>query len=247
MKQQQDIMGMPITVEVVGRDDAAVLIKKVFDYFKDVDEKFSPFKSQSEVTKINNGEIFPGEYSDEMKQVLDLTEKTWRETNGYFEVVFNGQFNPSGLVKGWAIQNAAQILRRAGVKNFYINAGGDIEVGGKNEADQTWSVGIRNPFAQDKVAKIVYTAGGGIATSGTYLRGEHIYNPKNGAAVNEIVSLTVIGPNIFDADRYATAAFAMGKKAIEFIEKLIGFEGYMIDTQGIGTMTSGFDKYSIKQ
>ena len=84
----------------------------------------------------------------------------------------------------------------------------------------------------------------GIATSGTYIRGQHIYNPKKrGEPVTEIVSLTVIGPNVYEADRFATAAFAMGSAGIHFIEDLEGFEGYMIDPHGLATYTSGFERY----
>ena len=90
--------------------------------------------------------------------------------------------------------------------------------------------------------KIVYLSGQGIATSGTYARGQHIINPlEPNVPITEIVSLTVIGPNVYEADRFATAAFAMGKSGIEFIENLEGFEGYMIDSQGIATYTNGFD------
>ncbi len=57
------------------------------------------------------------------------------------------------------------------------------------------------------------------------------------------MSLTVIGPNIYDADRFATAAFAMGRDGIYFIENLEGFEGYMIDKNGMATFTTGFEGY----
>ena len=83
-----------------------------------------------------------------------------------------------------------------------------------------------------------------MATSGTYVRGQHIYNPKNSdQPVTGIVSLTVIGPDIYEADRFATAAFAMGPAGIIFIEQLAGFEGYMIDPNGLATYTSGFERY----
>jgi thiamine biosynthesis lipoprotein len=85
----------------------------------------------------------------------------------------------------------------------------------------------------------------GIATSGTYERGQHIYNPiTKKTEISDIVSLTVIGPNVFEADKFSTPAFAMGKVGIEFIESLPGFDGYMIDKDGIATMTSGFDEYT---
>ena len=83
-----------------------------------------------------------------------------------------------------------------------------------------------------------------MATSGTYIRGQHIYNPfERSQPITEIVSLTVIGPNVYEADRFATAAFAMGRVCIDFIEQQNGLEGYMIDQDGIATLTSGFEKY----
>ncbi len=84
----------------------------------------------------------------------------------------------------------------------------------------------------------------GIATSGSYRRGQHIYNPHNAnAPLTEIVSISVIGPNVYEADRFATAAFAMGKQGINFIENLKGFEGYMINKDGIAVQTSDFVRY----
>jgi thiamine biosynthesis lipoprotein len=61
--------------------------------------------------------------------------------------------------------------------------------------------------------------------------------------MTDIVGLTVIGPNIYEADRFATAAFAMGREGIMFIENLAGFEGYMIDQHGQATFTSHFTRY----
>jgi thiamine biosynthesis lipoprotein len=89
----------------------------------------------------------------------------------------------------------------------------------------------------------------GIATSGTYERGDHIYNPQGRQIPklvrndSEVVSVTVIAKNIYDADRFATAAFAMGRNGIYFLEAKKGLEAYMIDKQGIATSTNGFSKY----
>jgi thiamine biosynthesis lipoprotein len=86
-----------------------------------------------------------------------------------------------------------------------------------------------------------------VATSGTYERGKHIYNPKTGkTAESDIASISIIGPNVYEADRFATAAFAMGREGINFIASLLGFEGMMIDNDGVATMTDGFEKYAIK-
>lgn len=166
------------------------------------------------------------EWSEDMKTVFELSKQTKKETNGYFDIFHNGKYDTSGMVKGWAIQNAAQILKKHGFKNFYIEAGGDIQVFGKNKKSENWRVGIRNPFNRHEIVKAIVINNEGVATSGTYIRGQHIYNPlKPGDKLTELVSLTVIGPNIYEADRFATAAFAMGRKGINFIAGLTGFEG----------------------
>lgn len=235
MKQTKLIMGMPITVDIETSDPD--IFKKVFAFFIKVDKKYSPFKKTSEVTKINAG---AKKISPEMQKILDLCAKTKQETNGYFDVYYNGIFNPSGLVKGWAIFNAGKIIENSGFKKFFVEAGGDIQANGK-----IWRVGIKNPFNKNQIVKVLKIKNKGVATSGNYERGRHIFNPKTGKAADEIAGITVIGPNIYEADRFATAAFAMGKLGINFIEKRQGLEGYMIDKQGMATFTSGFKKYEI--
>jgi thiamine biosynthesis lipoprotein len=236
-------MGMPITVKMVGPEVDDKIFKEVFDYFRYVDSKYSTYKPDSEISLINAG-LPKSRWSNEMKAVLSMCDQTKRQTNGYFDIVRGGQRDPSGLVKGWAIQNAAGILVNRGYRNFYIDAGGDIQVSGKNSRGLPWRVGIRNPFNRDEIIKTITVNTEGVATSGTYIRGQHIYNPlKPKEAIKDIVAITIIGPDIYNADRFATAAHAMGKKGIEFIEKLRGYEGYMINRDKTATMTSGFDGY----
>jgi thiamine biosynthesis lipoprotein len=186
------------------------------------------------------------QFSPEMKEIFALAEKTRMESGGYFNILTPaGNYNPSGIVKGWAILNASKILLSVGFKNFYVDGGGDIQTHGKNNSGVPWSVGIKNPFEQEQIVKVIYPGNRGVATSGTYIRGQHIYNPLGREeAITEIVSLTVIGPDVCEADRFATAAFAMGKKGIYFIEEMDGLEGYLIDNKGTGTGTSGFAKYT---
>ena len=122
-----------------------------------------------------------------------------------------------------------------------VNAGGDSASSGVNAKGEAWSVGIRNPFKREEIVKVLYPHGRGVATSGSYIRGAHIYNPHAPEEeLRDITSLTVVGPDVLEADRYATAAFAMGRNGIAFIERQPGLEGYAIDANGIATMTSGF-------
>lgn len=238
MKKIDFIMGMPVTIEISKSANKQISksIEEVFNYLREVDKKYSPFKKDSEIGKFNRGE----KVSAETMEVLDLCEKTKKETGGYFNIVkADGKIDPSGLVKGWAIQKAADILRKKGYKKFFVEIAGDAEIVGKN-----WKWGIRNPFNKKEIVKVLNLSNCGIATSGTYERGQHIYNPvTKSAEITDTVSITVIGPDVYEADRFATAAFAMGKAGIGFIESRPNLEGYMIDKNGIATFTSGFDKY----
>lgn len=253
MTRTELIMGMPITVVIPDREgldraggrfrtvDAAA--EAVFASFRAVDERFSPYKETSESCRIDRGELDPERASEEMREVLGLAEDTRRRTDGYFDVRYKGRFDPSGLVKGWAIWRAARILDDDGFVSFCVEAGGDIEVRGANDEGQAWVIGIRSPFDPSLLIRRLRLPSCGIATSGTYIRGEHIYNPRAETPANEIASLTVIGPNVYEADRFATAAFAMGARGIEFMAGLPGFEAYMVDAAATAVYTPGFARY----
>jgi thiamine biosynthesis lipoprotein len=244
MKQTRLLMGMPITIELVDAWAPSDIFERVFTYFTSVDQTFSTYKPSSEISRINNREITIAQASQDMRTIFALAERTRQETNGYFDIARDGVYDPSGLVKGWAIYQAAQIMRLAGCRNFFIDAGGDIQLVGNNSQSRPWRVGIRNPFNLHQIVKVLAVSNCGVATSGTSIRGQHIYSPKtDGQLVTDIVSLTVVGPNIYEADRFATAAFAMSDEGIRFIERLEGFEGYMIDRRGQATFTSGFARY----
>jgi thiamine biosynthesis lipoprotein len=244
MKQTRLLMGMPITIEVLDATVSADVFDRVFRYFAYVDQTFSTYKASSEISLINNHAITVEQASQDVRTIFALAEQTRQETDGFFDITRDGFYDPSGVVKGWSIYHAAQIMRLDGCRNFAIDAGGDIQAVGKNSRGQPWRVGIRNPFTMHEIVKVLAISNRGVATSGTYIRGQHIYNPKtNRQPMTDVVSLTVIGPNIYEADRFATAAFAMGAEGIRFIERLEGFEGYMIDRYGRATFTSGFTRY----
>ena len=238
------LMGMPITVEIVEAVPDAVL-DSAYRYFDSVDRRFSTYKDDSEISAINRGEIGPRDYSPDMLQVFAIAEQTRIDSDGYFSIVRpDGKRDPSGIVKGWAIRNTARLIAVQGAKNFYVEAGGDIQTAGQNAEGSAWIAGIRNPFNETEIVKAVKIEGRGIATSGSYVRGAHIYDPhRPGATLTDIVSLSVIGRDVLEADRFATAAFAMGREGIHFLQGLPGIEAYMIDKTGTATMTTGFKAY----
>ncbi|MBA3789055.1 FAD:protein FMN transferase [Patescibacteria group bacterium] len=246
MHHTRSIMGMPVILEIVDGTDTQVIIDRIFNYFISIDDRFSTYKSESEISEINKGVVASVTYSDEMSEVLRLAEQTREETGGYFDIhTPGGQLDPSGIVKGWAINNAAKLLRDGGHAHFYLEIAGDIQTSGRNGEGEEWSIGIRNPFNHAEIVKVLYPHEKGVATSGNYIRGNHVYNPLFPTQVpNDFVSLTVIGPNVYEADRFATAAFAMEKEGLYFLEHQDDFEGYAIDANGIATMTTGLEKYT---
>jgi thiamine biosynthesis lipoprotein len=246
MKKIRTIMSMPVTVEVVGDAVPESDIEAVFDRLVEIEERFSRFKPTSELSVINAGVLTPEQYSSDMQEVLALCAQTRDETGGYFDVQRpDGTIDTSGIVKGWAILKAAEMLTGFGYDNFCVEAGGDIQVRGRNAEGGMWRVGIRNPFgAYNDIVKVVELDNVGIATSGSYERGKHIYNPHDYAdELTNVVSISVIAPNVLEADRFATAAFAMGTDGIYFIERQDGLEGYQIDNSGVATETTFFHAY----
>jgi thiamine biosynthesis lipoprotein len=236
-------MGMPVTIEIINCRDQKIF-KQVFDFFRGIDQQFSPYKKNSEVSQINRGVLKENDFSVKMKKILSLAKKTELQTDGYFNVFQNHTFDPSGIVKGWAILEAAKILKKNGQKNFFIEAGGDIQVSGRNDSGERWKIGIKNPFQPSEIVKVLNISSHGVATSGSYERGQHIYNPKGGEVTDDVVSLTVIGHNIYEADRFATAAFAMGEKGLQFIDSITGLEGYAIKKNGVAIFTRNFDQFT---
>lgn len=240
-------MGMPITVEVGDAGVTPHHLDAVFAYFAAVDDAFSTYKETSEISRLNRGELADDQYSADLREILALSEQTKRETRGYFDIRRDdGSLDPSGIVKGWAIRNAAQLLRDAQFRNFYVEAGGDIEVAGTKDG-QPWRAGIRSPFNRRENVKILALTDCGIATSGTAVRGQHVYNPhRRDTSLLDVVSVTVVAANVYEADRFATAAFAMGRDGIYFIERMPGLEAYMIDAAGQATYTTGFGRYLLR-
>ncbi len=247
MKKRKVIMAMPVVIDIADKNINVNVFKEIFDYLAYIDNTFSTYKENSEITKINNAKINYKSYSQDMKKILQLSKKTKDETNGYFDIHNNGKLDPSGIVKGFAILKASQILKKKGYKNFYIDIAGDIEISGLNDKKEKWSVGLENPFFRTQIIKVLALTNKGIATSGNYIRGSHIWNNKERSEdlENNVMSISVIGKNVYEADRFATAAFSMGENGINFIENLSGFEAYMVLSNKNAIFTSGFENYVI--
>jgi thiamine biosynthesis lipoprotein len=241
VRRVEQIMGMPIVLDVRDDEVEESALDAVFDWFRWVDSMFSTYKESSETSRIARGELAIADAHVDVRRVLDRCEELRDETQGSFDAWATGRLDPSGLVKGWAVDGAAGILHCAGLRNFAVNAGGDVRLSGRAVPQLTWRVGIQHPLDRRKIAAVVEANDLAVATSGAYARGDHVIDPNTGRPPQGVLSVTVVGPDLATADAYATAAFAMGPQAgPPWTARLHGYEAMSILADGTVLSTGGF-------
>ncbi len=199
-------------------------IRKVCDFFSLVDDIFSTYKNDSEVSRLRRGEILSSDTSDLFQEVWHLS-LIWKDiTEGAFDPwsVRDG-YDPSGLVKGWAADKGVKILKDFGAKSIQINAAGDLSLAGgfpsPDDPNAPWKIGIRDPENPLKILKVFSIKEGAIATSGTYERGSHIIDPFTNLIAIGALSATVYGPSGTGCDVLATALIVSGKDGVRWFQR----------------------------
>jgi thiamine biosynthesis lipoprotein len=197
-------------------------VDEVEEFFYQVDRDFSTYKEDSQVSRLRRGEMNIEDASEYVQQVWALCEFSRELTLGAFDPwKAEGGFDPSGLVKGWAAEVAAQMLVSAGCENVLINASGDIVLRGGQPTDsgavEAWNIGIASPEDVEKFVKIFDVVDGSVATSGDYEKGAHIVDPHTGLIAIGARSASVIGPDGAICDALATALMVDGVDAQKWI------------------------------
>jgi thiamine biosynthesis lipoprotein len=234
-------MGMPVTLDIRNRLATATLnrlAEQVFGWLRTVDALFSPYRADSQVTLLDQGLIRPGEADPLVREVLAHSARLNERTEGYFDIHSTGRLDPSGYVKGWALQRASALLVEEGATDHFLRAGGDVHAAGRPEPGRTWRVSVRDPFQPDTMAWIVHATDLAVATSEgrarhlTATRGGGIYDPLARRPASGLASVTITGPDLGSADAYATAAHAMGPAAHDWLAGLDDYAYAVIDEQG---------------
>jgi len=217
-------MGMPITIDIPDGDDK--VFSWAFARLRQIDNKFSTYKVDSEVSKYIKDEINEADLSKELKNIIRACRAAQKKTDGYFSAWAGGAFDPNGYVKGWAIAQAGEIIEKQGYKTYCISAGGDILA--RSDSDKVWNIGIQDSTDKLKILNTLSISNGAVATSGNYERGKHIINPKTKQPADELLSVTISGPDIVWADVLATAIFAMGRQGREFMKSQPDYQLFMV-------------------
>jgi FAD:protein FMN transferase len=232
-------MGTMASVHVHDNADPALIDSAVDAMWLELDrleDIFSTFRPSSEISRINRGELHLLDASPEVIEVVDAC--TWLEhvSDGAFRARRPGDItiDPAGFVKGWAAELAAKCLDRAGLQQWYLSVGGDIQTRGTAGDGRPWRVAIADPNSADEraIRAIVEVCGDAVATSGTAARGRHLWDGRTGRPAAALASMTVVGSNLTWADAFATTAFVMGLDGVDWVTRFDGYRALAITSEG---------------
>lgn len=165
-------------------------------------------------------------------------------TGGAFTALPHGRLDPTGLVKGWAVERASLLLREHGSRNHAVNGGGDLQLAGEAAVGRPWTVGISDPRDRGQLAGTVTGRDFAVATSSLAERGRHILDPFTGRPATALASATVVGASLTYADAYATAAFVLGVDAIRLLDGIDGYAALIIDGEGNRTASRRWAEFT---
>ncbi|MFB6770945.1 FAD:protein FMN transferase [Streptomyces sp. NPDC056337] len=228
-------MGTVFSFDVRGGEPTAVraALDEAVAGLHRADEVFSTYRDDSQLSRLARDEVTVDACAPEVAEVLELAAEAERVSDGWFSTRYRGRLDPTGIVKGWAVERAARRIAAAGATGVSLNGGGDVQLLGSPGARRPWRVGVSDPLRPGGLAAVVSAAGAAelaVATSGSAERGAHVVDPRTGrSAVTDLLSVTVVAPRLTWADCWATAAFAMGsREGLRWLESLPGVEGLLI-------------------
>ena len=235
-RRVEHMMGIPISLALRGRhaadDEADAAWAAALASLREAEQVFSTYRADSVVAAINRGELTLADAPDDVHEVLAIAARAERATDGAFSV-WRPELDPSGVVKGWAVQRAAAALHALPGTDSCLSAGGDMVC--RSVSGQPWRVGIEDPHDPTRLLAVVQVRDGAVATSGAAHRGVHLVDARTGAAPDAVAQVTVVARSLTDADVDATAAYALGTQAAEWLGRRVGRSGLVVWTDGTTT------------
>jgi FAD:protein FMN transferase len=241
----EHVMGMPISLALRGRhtDDprAGAAWAEVLAVLREVDAVFSTYRAGSCVCRLQRGEIGLEDCPPEVSAVFALASTAERESGGAFSIRLPGPdgrpvLDPSGVVKGWAVERAAAALRTLPDTDHCLSAGGDLTCATLDPDGVPWRIGVEDPADPRRVLAVLPVLTGAVATSGTAHRGQHLVDARTGRPPVGVASVTVVAGSLTWADIDATAAYAHGPEAAHWLETRSGRSGLVVWADGSTTV-----------
>lgn len=213
----------------------ADILPQIQTYFDWLDQTFSPFLPDSELSRFNRGELTLAETSDGFWSVWQLAETALKDTHGLFNAWYTGEYDPIGLVKGWGIAQCVVrfltplLANESNLVAVGLNGGGDMQLLTRESVtDWQWQIGIQNPNQPDQVLAHLALQSGAVATSGIVSRGEHIAYQTTG---RHALSATVVTDDLTTADIWATALVAANFDTLDLGQSVPG-TGLLVAANG---------------
>jgi len=214
----EDVWNTVVTIEC---ELESISYKDSINFLHLVDQLFSTYLPDSQVSKLRRGEIEIDEADQLVQQVWQACLEIREVSDGAFDPwAVPGGFDPSGYVKGWAADQISEQLIKQGAKHIQVNAGGDISVRGGKDAKTPWKLAVAHPRIKGELSKLYSITDGAIATSGSSERGDHIIDPHTKTIAVGARSATVIGPDAGISDALATALIVSGRDGASWFSKV---------------------------
>lgn len=271
------------TPAVVGHEEAtaaaaaaAAAVAAVAQVLCTADRQFSPYRHTSELQRLRRGGVLPmrttspngwaaapgpaleqrrGQMSASMRKVLAQCERLERSTGGAFTPFDSlGRFDPTGLVKGWAMERAVRAVNALGYADVCLNVGGDVRTSGLAHVARPWRVALVDPLRKGAVRQVVAAPASGeafaVATSGTQERGEHLWDQGGRPLPESRIAVTVVGADAGVVDAIATAVWVRARvegvqAGLDLLQRTAGCEGCISCTAGCLHRSEGFPQHLV--
>ena len=224
----EEVMGIPMSLHLRGAGvdapEAADAVAAAFASLREMDRIFSTWRDDSDIMRLRRGELTIERCDPLVAEALEIGSEATRVTGGAFTMLLPGDagdlvLDPTGLVKGWAVERAAALLADLPGVSACLSGAGDLAVVAHEDLPDegpeaiVWRIGIEDPTDLARTAEVVTLTRGAVATSGTAARGAHLYDPAGRRMVGRPGSTSVHGPSLLWADIWATALFVGGTAA----------------------------------
>jgi FAD:protein FMN transferase len=232
----EEVMGTAVSFHLrLDSDPSSTVLEALGAACKELhraDSTFTTWSTRSPLSLLRQGVLPLGTAPAEIHEVLELCAHVRALSGAWFDPwSMPGGVDPTGLVKGWAVERALGALQVSGIEAASVNAGGDVAVFGLPEAGARWRIGVRHPWRAEALACVLFIEEA-VATSGTYERGAHLWNPWRGAHPSCAASASVAGPSLAIADALATALAVGGDAMLERVAAIPEYEGYLVRADG---------------
>ncbi len=226
-RRVEQVMGMPVSVALRGRHSTTSAGEEawqaVIEELRAVDRIFSTYRPDSVISRLDRGEVTLEQCPAEVTEVLVLGSDAEHQSDGAFSITLpdsdgRPRLDPSGVVKGWAVERASRLLAALDDTDFCLSAGGDMVCHVADPGRPAWRVGIEHPLDPTSLVAVVPVRSGAVATSGTRHRGQHLLDARTGRPALGVASVTVIDRSLTWADIDATAAYAHGPRAADWLQ-----------------------------